>query len=666
MVCIAGASASYEWLLLAEIIVFSFLFALSGIYGPRADGIGLIALLSFIISYGALGVTDQHFIYTALYFAAGGAWYALFSIITNTIRPYRPAAQMLGEYLIDISEYLQQRTAFYKAGADIPSILQQLFPWQVKIQQQQAGLRELLFKTRLFVKSPTNKGRRLMMIFLESGDLLERIMTAQQDYNKLHSDFDDSGILKTFHHHLQVLANALLHTGLAVQNEKAYSNAAAIDYRMQQTRQAFLQLRQQQLNASTVSAFIRLRQVLNSIEDVGERIKRLQRYTMPSEKVSRTVRKEEISPFTTSQNFNTGLLFSNLSLNSSYFRHALRFTIAMTAGFVISLLFDLGHSYWILLTIATILKPSFSISRKRNMERITGTFIGAGIAFAVLYFVALSGALVAVMIAAMLVAYTFLRVNNAVSTAAITLYVVLSFHFLYPVGVGEVLQDRVVDTIIGALIALPASYFILPHWEHKNIQQLFSEAMDKTGDYFRSVAQFFSVKNNEAWLQYKLSRKEAFIALANVSDALQRMLTEPKNKQEHVQEYHQLVTATHMLISYIASLAYHAEQYEGRYDAAELKPMLQYTCRRMDTLQQTMQQPGLTIDKTDPFPVSKKLRDLLASRKQELEQQVPGEASAIAKQLSVMKTIADQLQLVNAALEDIIKVLERMSKVVPL
>lgn len=662
MVCIAGASAGYEWLLLAEIIVFSFLFALSGIYGPRADGIGLIALLSFIISYGALGLTDQHFIYTALYFAAGGAWYALFSIITNTIRPYRPAAQMLGEYLINISEYLQQRTAFYRAGADIPTILQQLFPWQVKIQQQQAGLRELLFKTRLFVKSPTNKGRRLMMIFLESGDLLERIMTAQQDYNKLHTDFDDSGILKTFHHHLQVLANALLHTGLAVQNEKAYSNAAAIDYRMQQTRQAFLQLRQQQLNASTVSAFIRLRQVLNSIEDVGERIKRLQRYTMPSEKVSRTVRKEEISPFTTSQNFNTGLLLSNLSLNSSHFRHALRFTIAMTAGFIISLLFELGHSYWILLTIATILKPSFSISRKRNMERIIGTFIGAGLAFAVLYFVTISGALVAVMIAAMLVAYTFLRVNNAVSTAAITLYVVVSFHFLYPVGVGEVLQDRVVDTIIGALIALPASYFILPHWEHKNIQQLFSEAMDKTGEYFRSVAHFFSVKNNEAWLQYKLSRKEAFIALANVSDALQRMLTEPKNKQEHVQEYHQLVTATHMLISYIASLAYYAEQYEGSYDAAELKPMLQYTCRRMDTVKQTMQQPGTTIVKADPFPVSKKLRDLLASRKHELEQHLATDASAIAKQLSIMKTIADQLQLVNAVLEDIIKIQERMGK----
>jgi uncharacterized membrane protein YccC len=296
------------------------------------------------------------------------------------------------------------------------------------------------------------------------------------------------------------------------------------------------------------------------------------------------------------------------------------------------------------------------------MERITGTFIGAGLAFAVLYFVALSSALVAVMIAAMLVAYTFLRINNTVSTAAITLYVVVSFHFLYPAGIGDVLRDRVVDTIIGALIALPASYFILPHWEHKNIQQLFTEAMDKCSDYFRSVAHFFSVKNNEAWLQYKLSRKEAFIALANVSDALQRMLTEPKNKQEHVQEYHQLVTATHMLVSYIASLAYDAEQYEGRYEAAELKPMLQYTCRRMDTLQQIMQHPGITIGKADPFPVSKKLRDLLASRKQELEQQLSTDASGIARQLSVMKTIADQLQLVNAALEDIIKVLERMRK----
>src|SRR5690606_41853266 len=38
---------------------------------------------------------------------------------------------------------------------------------------------------------------------------------------------------------------------------------------------------------------------------------------------------------------------------------------------------DLGHSYWILLTIIVILKPTFSLTRKRNFQRLIGTIAGA-------------------------------------------------------------------------------------------------------------------------------------------------------------------------------------------------------------------------------------------------------------------------------------------------
>ena len=58
--------------------------------------------------------------------------------------------------------------------------------------------------------------------------------------------------------------------------------------------------------------------------------------------------------------------FENITLKSSQFRHALRVTIAMLTGYFVSLFFPLGHGYWILLTIATILKPAYSISRRRN------------------------------------------------------------------------------------------------------------------------------------------------------------------------------------------------------------------------------------------------------------------------------------------------------------
>jgi uncharacterized membrane protein YccC len=657
VVCLAAASAGVLWLAATETIVLCFLFSMFGVYGARADAVGLIGLIAFIISYGSLSAGEQPFIYTALYFAAGGAWYALFSILTNTIQPYKPAAQLLGEYLIEIGHYLEQRSEFYKKDADNISILQQLVPYQVNIQQQQGSLRELMFKTRLFVKQPTNKGRRLMMMFLESTDLLERIMTAQQDYKKLHTEFDNSDILEIFQVNLHALANALLYTGLAVQNDKYYSTAETLDAALQKSSKAFFELRKQKLTAKNITSFIRLRHVLYSIEDVSERIKRIQQFTHGKAKVSRTVKKEDVAPFTTTQDFNIQLLLSNLSLKSFQFRHALRLTIAMAAGFIISLLFPLGHSYWILLAIATILKPAYSITRKRNIERVTGTLLGTGLAFTTLHFSGNNTATFIIMLVAMLVAYTFLRVNNLVSTASITLYVVLSFHFLYPAGIGTVLKDRIVDTVVGALIALPASYFILPSWEHGKLRQLLTAAVQANSKYFTAVTAFFHSKSYQATLEYKLSRKAAFVALANVSDALQRMLSEPKSKQEHLAEYHQLVTASHMLTSYIASLAYYAERYDKRYDVNDLKPMMQYIARQFVLLKEVAEQPGTMVQKSDPFPVNKKLKELLAQRRSEIDIAVPSDVSVIAKTVSMMKTIADQMKLVNAAVEDMMKVL---------
>jgi hypothetical protein len=55
--------------------------------------------------------------------------------------------------------------------------------------------------------------------------------------------------------------------------------------------------------------------------------------------------------------------------------------------------------------------------------------------------------------------------------------------------------------------------------------------------------------------KYKLSRKNAYVALANISDALNRMLAEPKSKQKNAAEYHELVVLNYMMSTHIATLA---------------------------------------------------------------------------------------------------------------
>ncbi len=658
VVCIAGLSHGYHWLIGTEIILFSLLFSLFAVYGTRANSIGLIGLIVFVINVNQL--PGHNSFYAALHFTIGGTWYLILSLLSNTLRPYKPVQQLLGESLIEAGNYLHGKALFYSKDFKGDAIMQQLMQQQINIHNEQNELREIIFKTRKFLKESTNTGRRLTMIFLDSIDLFERIMTSQQDYIQLHKEFDGTGILETYKQHINILANALHNTGLAVQAGYAYKNEAELNTAFEQSNLAFVTLRKQQLNAASVEGFIKLRHILHSLQDLTERIKRLQTYTNYRQKISKQITSEEVKHFVEPSKFDMHLLLSNITVKSAYFRHALRLSIALIIGYIVSLAFALGHGYWILLTIATIVKPAYSLSRQRNIQRVAGTMIGAALGFLILYFAKTNTPIFIAMLLAMIVAYSFLRLQYLVSTAGITLYVLLNFHFLYPGNLGSVLSDRILDTVIGSAIAFVCSYFILPAWEHEQINGLVTASLKANKAYFNVIADMFSIKKLDM-LKYKLARKEAFVSLANFSGAVQRMLSEPKSQQLHLQQYHQLVTTSHMLTSYIASLSYYAQQYGEKYGGSDFEPMAKQVNHQFmyaETLLEDIRTENVFV--AGKFPMNKKVQQLLTQRKSDLEAGFESDELTVRKQLSEMKTITDQFQLINSIIGDEIKILEQI------
>ena len=74
-----------------------------------------------------------------------------------------------------------------------------------------------------------------------------------------------------------------------------------------------------------------------------------------------------------SKPLHVSLLLENLNLRSNNFRYAIRLTLAMVIGYAVSLFFAVSHAYWVLLTIVTILKPVYNVTRRRNIQRVMGT-----------------------------------------------------------------------------------------------------------------------------------------------------------------------------------------------------------------------------------------------------------------------------------------------------
>lgn len=665
VVLAAGFTRQFPWLLGLELIFFGMLFSLAGVYGNRANSIGLIALLVFIFNIDSHLASNNSW-RDAAWFTVGGIWYALLSLFLHTLRPYRPIQQLLGESLMEIAGYLRVKAAFYGVQRDNQYLYKELMRYQVAIHQHHEELHEMLFKARRVIAESTSKSRILMMMYLDSIDLFERIMTTQQEYEALHEEFDDTDILKTYHLMILLASDELQKIGLAVQEGLPYKNDHTLEEAYKETSDAFFALRDKELGPHTIEGFIKLRHILYSIEDLVERISVLAHYSTYDRNISRNKAVGEDllkAQAPASQEYSIKLLIDNLSFQSSHFRHAVRVTLAMMIGYIISLLYPLGHGYWILLTIVTILKPAYSITRQRNIHRLAGTLVGAAISFAVLFLIQDNTVIFVLMLIAMIISYTYIKRNYLVGSIGITAYVILSFHFMNQGGLATVLQDRIIDTGIGSLIAYLVSKFVLPLWEHEQIDHFILKFIKTSRHYFSVVAAAF-INPSLDKAGYRNARKEAFVALANMSDHFHRMLSEPKTKQPGLSHYHQFVATSHLLASHIASLAYYAQRSAPQYASPDFQPLIKQVDDQFGYAQNCMENEVLPAveQKTGDYPIRTRLQQLFEQRKQEIQAGPGNVQQSVRKTLSDLKAITDQFQLIYSITAEHVRILVKLKK----
>jgi uncharacterized membrane protein YccC len=612
---LASGSALMTGLL---VVVFCFVFSLMSIYGNRASSIGVNALLVMVLN---LDRRQQgwHILINAAYVLAGGVWYTLLSLLLYSFRPYKLVQQALGDCVQATADFLRIKASFYSRDVDYDKSYRQLLDSQITIQEKQDLLRELIFKSRKIVQESTHTGRVLMMIFLDIVDLFERIMTSQQDYRLLHRFFDDSGLMEECRLLILDLATELDRIGLAIMSGKPSVDRSTLSIRIGQLRESlnryptsathpnpsahsdsaanhpqppdksiqneYFPAPERRPNSATAGAegFIDIGNILDSIQDINDRLHVLHGFTTYDRKLSTNFRAElNVGAFVAHQDMDRKLIIDNLTLDSNIFRHSLRVSIATLAGYIISLFLPFGHGYWILLTIIVILKPSYSLSKKRNVERLMGTLGGALVGLLLIYFIKDTNVLFVLMILFMCCTYVFIRTNYLVSVTVMTPYVLLLFHLLYPTGFRSIISDRVIDTLIGSGLAFLASISVIPNWEHERMTDFMTAALKTNIDYFRDVAVAF-LGRPATVQQYKLSRKHAFVALANLSDAFGRMLSEPQRQQKKMTEMHQFVVSNHMLTSYIATLAYYMDPLAMKYANPALQPVVDDITLRLES-----------------------------------------------------------------------------------
>ncbi|CAG4993015.1 Inner membrane protein YccS [Dyadobacter sp. CECT 9275] len=661
--CITGLLRHIHFMVFAEIIIFGMFFSLAGVYGNRINSIGLISLLVFVFNIDD-HLSGEMVLRTASIFALGGIWYFFLFMVLEKLLPYKLIQQLLGENFIELGKLLFIKARYYFAKPDYDDLFGRLVHEQVLLRENHENLREILFKTREFVTESTNTSRTLMLMFLDSIDLFERILNSQQNYENLHKAFDHSQVLRLFGTYITWLAAEIQQIGIAVQSGFPSRPKHDLDEAFNKCQSVFERMRAEQMTHDNIEDYMMLRQILNSLQDITERVKKLHLATTYDVSLSADYKPNvSVENFIPKQEYHPRILLDNLSLKSSHFRHAVRVTLALLIGYTASLFFDLGHGYWILLTIVTIMKPAFSITKQRNLYRIGGTMLGVVSGFLILYFIKDGTALFGLMMIAMILAYTFLKTNYFIASTSITLYVILSLNFLNPHHITDVLQDRALDTLIGSIIAYLVSSYVLPVWEHSQINQYISEALVANRQYFDIVAARFTGKVLDI-NELKIHRKNAIIALANLSDNFEKMLSEPKRQQHNMEEYHQFVATSHMLTSYIASLSTYAQTIGYEQFSFEFELMIRQIDRQFTAVLDVLDgkiSGNLEIAR-EALPQNQKLLALLATRKKEIKELgVEKSAQSPArKMLSDLRTINGLFELISTITIDEIKILQKI------
>jgi len=640
------SAANAVWLG-AFLLISGFIFSMLTVYGARTSSVGIAVIIIMVLSLQD-PLQGRDIWITAGYTLAGGTWYILYTLVLYRLRPYRFIQQVMGDYIGGIGTFLRLRGSLYATEPDYDKINEQLLQLQIQIEAEQKILGDLLFNTRAIVKESTHTGRVLVKIYLEAAELYESVMTSYQQYHVLHAQFDSTGILQDYHTVIDTLGKEIEEIGMAVRSGTSSVTANETTRLITDTRKHFDELRLTHMNETNIEDFVGLGRIMKNLEDLGAKIKLLHGYTgyevsLKTNNIGAAIETHQ----DTTPDIRPSLFFDNLNFRSNTFRHALRVALAMLVGYIIAVMFKIDRGYWILLTVVVILKPAYSLTKQRNRDRLIGTLTGIITGMLILYFVQNNTVLLIFMICFMAASNTFMRTNYFLSVLFMTPELIIFFNFLYPGNIGELMQDRIIDTAIGSVIAFFASLFLVPAWERHTIRAYMVEMLQANEKYYQAIASQFIPGAVTDTLAIKMARRNVLIVLANLSDAFTRMLSEPKRHRQGIKNVHKFVSINHTLISHLATLSWYLQANKVSFRSAHLAPWIEATMQYFKTAESLLAEPQENTalpPKPDLSALQEMINSLVEKRKAEL---INGQLETpTKKELVETKSVTDQFNYI--------------------
>ncbi len=649
---LVNISHPYSWIFYPFVAVLIFFLSMLSVFGRRATVVSFSVLLSVSLAFAHLG-TGWGMIQHVLLLFAGGIFYLLISLIFNYIWPYRYLELQIAECIKLTAKYLKLRGDLWNPYADKKAIIEKQLHLQVEINEIHQNIREVLISN---YSGSSNQNRKLLIVFVSLLEILELALSTSFDHNKLHRKFEEHPeVLLTYQTLAYNLASSLKRLSKSVKKE---NNFVPKNNLIKDLNALELSISDYSSNLGKIEAsegVFMLTTMLQYAEKQVEKIKIVQRAF--SAKISSSDfngRDKDLEKFLTPQYYLWSTLIENFSFSSTIFRHSLRLTVTILVGLVINKILYFHNEYWILLTIVVIMRPGYGLTKKRSFERIFGTIVGGLIAFGILYFVHNNIIISSLTILCILLGFSFAQTNYKISAIFVTMYIVFIFGILTP-NITEVLQYRVVDTLVGSLLAFLANHFLWPSWEFLKIPVYLKNSIKANQKYLKEISLFYN-KKGEVSTSYRLARKNAFIEIGNLMASFQRMAQEPKSKQKQLPQVYKLAVLNHTLLSSSASLGTYIQSHKTSSASKAFNVVVNTVTKNLDHAIVLLNEDIIDeAEKTDQVDLALRFTELKNIRARELKEGISMDEEAFQLKMQEAQLVIEQLIWLTNLSENILK-----------
>jgi uncharacterized membrane protein YccC len=568
---VVSLCAPFQWVLRAVLVAVSFMASMMVVYGKKTMPLQFAALFIMTLSMENDMTVLQAFRHSALFFG-GGITYLAYSMVVSWFLRRRIKQQVLAEALFELARYLRIKADFYDRRSDLATQFNLLVRQQILLAERQQDARDLILRDMR-----TKQDGLLLQVHLGMLELYEQILSTHTDYALLRSHFAAHDVMIFLRDIANKAASDLEGIAYAVTRKRASEPSVNYKAELRAIQFELQQLQQDNLAGQIPDEALTLLQMTyNKIRDILDSIAALHSATRTPVDPLPLLPGPDMTPFLTQQKYQFDVLRKNLRWESPTFRFAVRVALAVSCGlWIADHLPYVSRGYWIVLTIVIILKPNYSMTKRRRSDRLIGTVIGCVLTAVILYFVHEPVALLALLFLTTVAAPAFLYIKYRYTAIAASMQILLQINLVIPSS-HAVIGERLIDTVLGVAIATAFSY-VLPSWEYRSLPRLLTGVLQASQRYIQASREMLEGKVSDDFF-YRICRKGFMDSLSGLISALVRMMDEPISKQHAVREINRFVVQNYLVAAHMAAMRVLLRRHAEGLPREQVNDVIEQTC----------------------------------------------------------------------------------------